>query len=250
MLDYQNNKILLELAKTHDFCVSGKPKLTVILIHGIAADSSSFSRAIEYLEKSPEMRDIRFVAFDLLGSGVSPTSDMLEYDFKEQLEALNNSIKKLNIENPVVLVGHSMGTMIATRYADKHRGLVRELILISPPIYRPKDIQSPLFKKAMEGFREVIKRANSKILEQKSFNNELKYIVADLENYDYLVNTTKPTTIVYGKMDEIIAPFNIPKVLESNPKIIAIKTNGSHGISHDKYEEVLKILERILNETV
>ena len=229
MLDYQNNKILLELAKTHDFCVSGKPKLTVILIHGIAADSSSFSRAIEYLEKSPEMRDIRFVAFDLLGSGVSPTSDMLEYDFKEQLEA--------NIENPVVLVGHSMGTMIATRYADKHRRLVRELILISPPIYRPKDIQSPLFKKAMEGFREVIKRA-------------LKYIVADLENYDYLVNTTKPTTIVYGKMDEIIAPFNIPKVLESNPKIVAIKTNGSHGISHDKYEEVLKILERILNETV
>lgn len=237
----------LKLYKAHDFSASDEPKLAVIFIHGIAADSSSFKKAIEYLEGTRSMKEVRFIAFDLLGAGGSYTTDKLNYDFKEQLEALNNSIKKLNLKIPVVLVGHSMGTLIATRFAGNHKRLVKNLILISPPIYRPEDIKNPAFEVAMNGFREVMSQKNKEVLETKAFNNELKLIVANPKNYDKLIATTTPTTLIYGEFDQIIAPLNIPGVLKKNPHITAIKTSGRHGVQKDKYTKVLEILEGILN---
>lgn len=249
-LKYEVFKRPLELKKVHDFCERRKPRLTVIFIHGIASSSLSFKKAIDYLEGTRSMRDVRFVAFDLLGAGKSYTSDKLEYNFDEQLAALDNSVKKLKLGTPVVLVGHSMGTLIATRFADSHRRLVKELILVSPPIYRKQDIESPAFEEAMAGFRATMARKDKKVLEQKSFNSEIKNIVSNVRNYNFLVGTTKPTTIIYGDKDAIIAPFNIPGVLKKNEKISAIRTLGTHGVSHDKYTKILTELERILNEAV
>ena len=37
------------LKKRHDFCASGKPALTVVMIHGIAADSTTYNNALQYL---------------------------------------------------------------------------------------------------------------------------------------------------------------------------------------------------------
>ena len=42
----------LELTKTHDYCAVKNPKLTVVFIHGIASDSSSFTRALNYLART------------------------------------------------------------------------------------------------------------------------------------------------------------------------------------------------------
>ena len=100
----------LILKKTHDFCAVKEPRLTVIFIHGIAADSSCFNNAIKYLEGTTSLKEVRFVAFDLLGSGQSYANDKLNYDYKEQLEALHNSIEKLKLTTPLVLVGHSRQT--------------------------------------------------------------------------------------------------------------------------------------------
>ncbi|MDO4612165.1 MAG: alpha/beta hydrolase [Candidatus Saccharibacteria bacterium] len=240
----------LELFKTHDFCASGKPKLTVVLIHGIASDSSSFKKTLDYLEGTTSLKDARFVTFDLLGAGKSYTSDKLKYNFNEQLTALENSIKKLKPKTPLVLVGHSMGTLIATRFADSHRRLVKELILVSPPIYTPKDFENPEFIKAQEMVKIVMQKKNPEATAGKAFGSVLENIVLNRKNYEVLCRTTKPTKIIYGDKDEIIAAFNVPKVLKTNPKITAVKTVGGHSMSHDKYVKVLAELERILNEAV
>lgn len=240
----------LELNVAYDFCQTKEPKLTVVFIHGIAADASSFQKAATTLAENPTFENVRFLAFDLLGVGKSLTTDELEYDYDEQLTALKNTLDKLEIKTPLVLVGHSMGTLIATRFAAKNPGMVEELILVSPPIYTPEDIKSPLYKKAMAGFRAVITAKNPEFLEQKSFNNELEKIVSDLENYRFLIETKKSTTLIYGDGDEIIASFNIPKVLAANEKIKAIKTVGTHGISSAKTAKIAEELERILDEII
>lgn len=239
---------MLEFAKTFDLSRGDTTKLTVVFLHGIAADSSSFDGLLNYLAEAEVAQEMRLVAFDLLGSGKSYTSDELEYNFKEQLEALGNSVKKLGVSGPLIIVAHSMGTMIATRYAETHKRLVKGLVLISAPIYRKEDIENPLFAKAMDGFREVVGRKARGLLASKSFNNEIKYIVSNPHNYDHLVNLSLPTTIIYGELDRIIASYNLPGLLKANPNISAIKTPGSHGVTRDKYSKVLTTLKKFLEE--
>ncbi|MBQ1540051.1 alpha/beta fold hydrolase [Candidatus Saccharibacteria bacterium] len=239
---------MLELAKTYDVCDSKTPEMTVVFLHGIAADSSDFKGLLGYLVGDESMKRVRLATFDLLGAGKSYTSDELEYTFDEQLEALKNSVDKLNVTGPLVIVAHSMGTMIATRFAEAHKRLVRGLVLISAPVFKKEDIENPMFEVAMNGFREVVGRKMSGLLTAKSFNNEIKNIVSNKHNYDFLVRVSKPTIIIYGELDKIIAPFNIPGLLKGNPNITAIKTAGSHGITREKYHKVLVALQEFLSK--
>lgn len=239
-----------ELYKAHDFCKSGQAKLTVIFLHGIASDSSSYFKALQYLEGTSSMKDVRFVAFDLLGAGKSYTSDKLEYTIDEQNEALENSIKKLNAGAPIVLVGHSMGTMLLANYLATHKRGIKKAVLISPPIYRKEEIEHPAFAQAMENFKLAVKQRNSEMVKTKCFNNEIKNIVMNIKNYDRFLKLTRPTVMIYGEEDKIIAPQNIMAVAKQNPNVEVCKTSDGHGVSHDKYIKLLRILEETINETI
>ena len=240
----------LKLAKTYDNCPSGKPKMAVVMIHGIASSSKTWDSAISYLSGTRSLNDIRFITFDLLGSGESSKSEKLNFDFKDQLEALDNSIEDLKLDIPMVLVGHSMGCLIAARYTDLHRRKVKEVILVSPPIYTPTDFKNPAFEIAQEGFRQVVFQKNPELREDKAFNNEMKKIVMNQKNYEILARIPRKTTIIYGLADRIIASYNIPGLLRKNSLISAIETPGTHGVLKDKYTKMVPILERILHETI
>ena len=239
---------MLKLTKTYDVCLTGEPKLTVVFLHGIAADTSSFEGLLAHLLREASMKEMRMVAFDWLGAGKSYTSDELNYDYKEQLEALKNSINTLDVKGPLILVAHSMGTMLATRFATENQRLVKGLVLVSAPVYKKEDIEKPLFEKSMEGFSEVVGRKSKGLLESKAFNNEIKNIVSDVHNYDYLVGLKQPTTIIYGELDKIIAPFNYPGLLKANPNLIAQKTPGSHGVTIDKYGKISTAIKGFMKE--
>lgn len=238
----------LTLKKAYDSASTEKPKLAVIFVHGIATDSSSFTNAIKYLEGTRSLREVRFVAFDLLGSGKSTNNNKLNYDYKDQLTALNDAINKLKLKIPIVLVGHSMGALIATKYANTYKKTIAKLILISPPIYTEKDLDNPAFKAGMKLFVDAVSIKNRKILEEKSFKNSINKIVLNRKNYHNFVELKTPAVLIYGSLDKFIAPYNIPKILKENPKYLkAIKTEGRHGVSRDKYTKMVGILEEILN---
>lgn len=239
----------LTLKKAHDYCAVKEPKLVVVFIHGIASDSSSFTRAVQYLEGTKSLQEVRFVAFDLLGSGGSRRSGDLKYDYHDQLEALHNSIEKLKIGNtPLVLVGHSMGTLIVTRYADTYKKSVKKLILISPPVYTEKDLENPAFAAGMKLFQEAVAVKNRKILEERAFKNSIAKIVLNRRNYKVLAGLKTPAVLIYGNLDQFIAAYNIPGLLKANPKYLtAIKTEGRHGVSRDKYIKMVRVLEEVLN---
>jgi pimeloyl-ACP methyl ester carboxylesterase len=241
----------LQLANTYDVCRSGKPKLCVVMIHGIASDSTTYNAAHEYFEAEEQLKDIRFVKMDLLGAGLSLKDDSLNYDYDEQVTALHNAIAELKSDVPLVLVGHSLGTFIVTRYASIYPDEVARLILISPPVYTREDYNNPLFKVGMEAFKKSIALRNADVLQEKAFVNSMDNIVMDRNNYDVLAKIKVPTVIIYGGEDQLIASHNIPGLLKKNPLISAIKTKGRHGVSRDKYTKMPGLLmEMVRDEAV
>ncbi len=112
------------------------PRLTVIFLHGISATSDTWRTTIRQFSANPDLKGVRLVALDLLGFGKSLQSSWLDYDYLDYEKALENSFKKLKITSPIVLVGHSMGSLIAADFAVNFQSdfELAGLILVSPPV--------------------------------------------------------------------------------------------------------------------
>lgn len=117
----------------------------VIMVHGIASSSATFSELVPMLAAHH-----RCISIDLLGFGQSPSPEDSGYTIEEHVDALAVTIESLKLRAPFVLVGHSMGGLISARYAAVWPAAVSEVVLVSPPIYlQPGMIGDPLQRAAM-----------------------------------------------------------------------------------------------------
>ena len=105
--------------------------MPVVLLHGIGRSGSVWQHVIEGLE----FFQFRVVAFDLLGFGASPKPDWLDYNIDDHARSVIASIERLRLKQPAVLVGHSMGCLVAVRVARWRPDLVRHLVLYEMPLY-------------------------------------------------------------------------------------------------------------------
>jgi len=76
----------------------------------------------------------RLVALDLLGFGESPKPHS-GYGPREHADAVAACLLELGIDEPAVLVGHSMGTLVALALATHHPDMVDRVVAIAAPIY-------------------------------------------------------------------------------------------------------------------
>jgi len=100
--------------------------LPVVLLHGIGSGSASWVQQLAALSPSR-----RVIAWDTPGYGET-TSVRPQFPVASDYSAaLGSSLHVLGIER-CVLVGHSLGAIIATAYAKENPSTVAGLILISP----------------------------------------------------------------------------------------------------------------------
>src|SRR5919108_3805646 len=89
---------------------SGTP---VILIHGLAASLHDWD------DLSPELAANGYAAYapDLLGHGDSPKPESRAYQMDWIFEHFSRWMRSLRLDEPAILVGHSMGGYVALEYA-------------------------------------------------------------------------------------------------------------------------------------
>ncbi len=108
---------------------------TIVFLHGIAASNSNWQRVYGGLSSNT-----RIVLVDLLGFGESPVPSRADYSVATHAKAVWLSLDAHGIFGDVLLVGHSMGCIIATKMAYLRPLRIKELYLLSLPIYKGYDI--------------------------------------------------------------------------------------------------------------
>jgi pimeloyl-ACP methyl ester carboxylesterase len=179
----------------------------IIMLHGIATSSASWQHLVPYLKQ-----DFRCITIDLLGFGNSPKPDWYSYTPDEHAKNIHYTISKLNLREPYLLVGHSMGSLLALHYANKYPQKIKQLFLLSPPIYLTKNDA----EKARKIWRDALyARAYKYIRSHKKFT--LKGVrglkVLALKNNPFSI--TEETWLAFSKsLEECIEKQNVVKDLE------------------------------------
>lgn len=115
-----------------------------VLIHGVAPSSATFENVLPLIEGSH-----RCITIDLPGFGQSPMQAGAEYTLADQVAAVKRTIDSRRLRAPYTLVGHSIGALIAARYAARTPRDVERVVLVSPPIYlTPEELSGSTGRRA------------------------------------------------------------------------------------------------------
>ncbi|AWR99615.1 alpha/beta fold hydrolase [Metallosphaera hakonensis] len=154
----------------------------IVLIHHLAGSVESWEFVEEYLSSK-----YRIITYDLRGHGKSSVPP-LTYTIEEHAKDLSRLLDYLGIDEPI-LIGHSIGSLIAMEYALRRP--VKKLVLIGA-LYRSPD-PIPYMK-----YMDIARRFGMEALAlYRKTNGELPpKIVSDRELWNKFVQIYKATPIV------------------------------------------------------
>ena len=106
------------------------PARLVVLVHGYGEHIGRY----EHVAQALVARGAVVVGPDHVGHGRSDGEPALVEDFEPVVDDLRAVVQDARGELPVVMVGHSMGGLIAIRYAQRHREDLAGLVLSGPAV--------------------------------------------------------------------------------------------------------------------
>lgn len=246
------------------------PQLTVVFLHGISATALTWRTTIREFARKPELKNVRLIALDLLGFGKSLQSAWLDYDYLDYDKALDATLKSLKVSGPVVIVGHSMGSLIAADYVTNFEPnfKITNLILVSPPILMVNELAklpdqvytksygslSKLAKEepAMEVVANFIQRFSSfssRYIKTPAFERSMDNIILNNKNYQTFSHLKVPTLIIHGHFDPLVLRSNLKRAADANPQHIRfVSVIGHHDVTSQKRSKIFIELKRILRE--
>ena len=221
----------------------------VILVHGIASSLHGWdSMKLELL-----LAGYRVIALDLLGHGDSAKPDAVEqYNTHTVYGAFESWLERLRLDQPIVLIGHSLGGHLSLRFSLRRPQQISALILIAP-FYTPRQLTptvlwlyrrpslgvkalsrvpehiihtavgwDPLFgsripSKARLQIAADLKRASPHIL-------HILHSVPDLT--PELGGVHLPTQVIWGGKDLTLKPSMFPSLVSSLPAAAGHRLSG------------------------
>lgn len=108
-------------------------KPAIIIIHGLRGNHFGVQKVADILS---EKYGYQVFAPDLPGSGTCP--ELKNKTLDGYSAWFVKYIKKLNLDRPPIIVGHSMGSIIVSYFINQHPELVDNRVILVSPIFRSK----------------------------------------------------------------------------------------------------------------
>ena len=236
----------------------------VVMIHGIASSSVTFHHLVPLLEPSH-----RCITIDILGFGDSPAPEESTYTLEEHVAALDRTIRSLGLREPFTLVGHSLGSLIAARYASTHRRALDRLVLVSSPIYLPPAVLGDRVDRASMGayftlyeflrtnanFTQRTAAALSAVapiknvleLTEKNWAPFMLSLKNAIESQTTLADVARvrvPVDLIYGALDPFLAPGGIA-IIE---QLRHVRSHRVSGVAHIIRPKLAAAVAKVLAE--
>lgn len=248
---------------------SAEAEATVVLLHGIGNSGVAWERVIPKLP-----RTIRVIAVDLIGFGDSPKPSWAKYDVAMQARSLRWTLEDIGVYEPVILVGHSLGSLVAIEYAKRHPHDVRSLVLCSPPFYEYSELDTPVLQRkrddlykrtygiftamSRERLSAFVKFAvTTRLMDGESVKNEemLAAYVQTLEssiiNQTSLADAIKlrqPIHVITGLFDPLVIAKNIRRLRAEKASMTWVKVPAGHEINGPYVRAVTDQVETLVRE--
>ena len=120
----------------------------LLLLHGIGSGSGSWAGQFDALA-----RDYRVLAWDAPGYGDSDPLAVAHPLGNDYAAALTGLLAAAQVQEPVIVVGHSLGAIVAAAWAARQPGRVSALVMASPARgYRsaPADVRESKYRERVE----------------------------------------------------------------------------------------------------
>lgn len=214
----------------------GKEKPTIVLLHGIAATSKTWDVLIKELDCEKN----RVIALDLLGFGKSPRPRLRNYSVDDHTRYVQRTLKRLSVKKPFILVGHSMGSIIAVNYCYRYKKDVSRLFLLSLPLYskdvglrqtyvseKQTDMYIKIYKyllgqknftiKYSNKIRSLLKLNDGMDINKKnwdSFRKSLSNTIIKQNTFAEIKTLKMPIEVVYGVLDTLVVKNSVNKLAD------------------------------------
>lgn len=230
----------------------------VVMIHGIASSSVTFQNLVPLLSDTH-----RCITIDLLGFGQSPAPQDWDYTLAEHAASVDRTIRSIRLRGSFTLVGHSLGSLIAARFASRHPNSVERLVLVSPPIYLPPSVIGDRFDRASMGLYFSVyeyMRSNQdftvrsaaalariapikNVLEvtEKNwipFTRSLQNAIESQTTLADLAAVEAPINVVYGTLDPFLAPGGL-KIVEQLRHVAVQRVIGNDHLVRPRLAEAV-----------
>jgi pimeloyl-ACP methyl ester carboxylesterase len=247
----------------------------VILIHGLAASLHDWDDLV------PDLAAHGYACYapDLLGHGDSPRVDSRTYQMDWILEHFFEWMQSLQLTEPAILIGHSLGGHIALEYARRASAWTRGLILVNPFYsrsqlpYLVRNAYSPtgelvfprMPRKLLQFFvnvssfamghsvgalRSLPERIRAQtILDYKRTDPGVYYIPNVVEDLtEHLQEINRQALVIWGDKDRTLSPSSFPRLVKALPQARGEVIRAGH-VPHQSHPDVFnQIVMRFLKE--
>lgn len=236
----------------------GKP---LVLVHGLASSSDAWKN----FQVQADTNKWRLIAFDLLGFGHSPKPVWLDYSVQQHARALASSMRLLRLGKPAVLIGHSMGCLVAIQIAKRYPKLVKRLILYEPPLFidlpeyqthtRSRRRYFAMYQRIADNpnlvlrYTQALGRVAAKLPGHNlshgtwlPFERSLRNTVMDQVAYHDLLVVNQPVDIIYGRLDRVVTRAEVQKMFAGHTNIKFFTVNAGHKITKRAVRYLLQLI--------